>query len=479
MVEDEPQPAKKPAIKPKVKAAVELDDDEDDRPRKKRRAEEAGEDDEDQPKKKKKRKRDDADEQGGVSMTRNIVMGVILLILLAVAAYVFYDRSKKKDESTSSNSNSNQAEPPKEFGPPVPGGPSGTGVPGGGGPIDQGGNTGGGKKPIGTPGQPITLTSPAGYKITFPGQYWSNERAAEEMKKRSGLTGAAHECEVGPVQMLCVYLDLPSNFSPGDKKKLTDMLFQAFILEGASAEVTERRTVMQGGQDWEEYTTRYVGVSTVAIKRWLHTESRTYFLAVKKQFGVPPSDAVKRFFDSFELTQSEPKQPVWTPDPSLVSELKQKGEVGDYQMSLPQKFTELPILITVPAHIKMASWATTAAGGEPTATLSVNILSDAPTLTAAGKNMRQMLVNFSAGFTDAIGIKIASRGPSETGQVNGLKFTRFAFKAMGSNQTDVRGIVYGAIDDGRVVTIMVMGFGSTEEAEIKLLESAVTTFKKR
>ena len=96
VVEDEPQPAKKPATKPKVKAVVELDD-EDEAPRTKRRVNDDDEDD-DQPKKKKRRNRDD-DEQGGVSMTRNIVMGVILLILLAVAAYVFYDRNQKQKEA--------------------------------------------------------------------------------------------------------------------------------------------------------------------------------------------------------------------------------------------------------------------------------------------------------------------------------------------------------------------------------------------
>ena len=149
-----------------------------------------------------------------------------------VAAYVFYDRSKKKDGAGSSNSNSNQAEAPKGFRPPVPGGPSGAGVPGGGGQIDQGGNTGGGKKPIGTPGQPITLTSPAGYKITFPGQYWSNERAAEEMKKRSGLTGAAHECEVGPVQMLCVHLDIPRTSLRATRKSSLTCSFRPSFWKG-------------------------------------------------------------------------------------------------------------------------------------------------------------------------------------------------------------------------------------------------------
>jgi hypothetical protein len=139
VVEEEPKPAKKPAVKPRVQAAVEIDDEEDEAPRKKRRPADDDVEDDDRPKKKKKRKReDDEDEEGSVSMTRNIVMGVVLVILLGVVAFVFYDRFKKKDEpgSSNSNSNSNKDDTAKGNIPIIPGGPQAAG--GGGGPANPG-----------------------------------------------------------------------------------------------------------------------------------------------------------------------------------------------------------------------------------------------------------------------------------------------------------------------------------------------------
>ena len=75
-------------------------------------------------------------------------------------------------------------------------------------------------------------------------------------------------------------------------------------------------------------------------------------------------------------------------------------------------------------------------------------------------------------------IKITTRGPTESGQVNGVEFSRFAFTAMAPNQTATQGLAYGAIDGQRVVTVIAMGFGGVANDEIKLLESVIATLKK-
>jgi hypothetical protein len=163
----------------------------------------------------------------------------------------------------------------------------------------------------------------------------------------------------------------------------------------------------------------------------------------------------------------------------LVNELKQKAEVGGYQISLPQQLTPVQTPVELPPHIQMGAWVAKTAGGEPAGIVSLGVFSDAQMLGEANKNMRQTLVNFSAGVADTSGIKITSRGPTETGLVNGLRFTRFAFSGTTPNRADMRGLVYGAVDENRVVAIVGMGFGTTAEVESKRLESVIATTKKR
>ncbi len=312
--EAEPVQPKKPATKPRavVKAEVEADEDDrprkkakavadedDERPRKKRRDDDDDDQDEDRPRKKKKRRQDD--EEGGVSMTRNIVMGVLLLILLGVAGYVFYDRYKDKKDSSSNSSDEGQPVTPRlQTGATPPNLTPQTPTGGGGGPAPK---LPGPKQPVGTPGQPQTLTSPAGFKVTFPGPYVSDALPAN-LREKIGVPLTAYiSADIGSAQFfLAGTADFPATATAAEKKEIVDRIVKAAIEDEGESQVTSRKTVTAGGRSWEELTAKEKGGGT-SVTRMLQTDRRLYVLAVAKQNGTPSADAMNKFFDSFELTK--------------------------------------------------------------------------------------------------------------------------------------------------------------------------------
>jgi hypothetical protein len=169
---------------------------------------------------------------------------------------------------------------------------------------------------------------------------------------------------------------------------------------------------------------------------------------------------------------------AWKPNPSLLKDLTQQGKVAGYVILLPERFATVPNPVNLPPNLQQGAWASHSTGGELTALVSVAAFFDAEAIESASKNMRQLLVNYSAGFTDVAGFKIATRGPTEIGTVNALEFSRFTFTATAPNQAAVNGVVYGAIDGERVVTVIGMGLGSAAAEEFTLIETIIATFKK-
>jgi hypothetical protein len=301
-VVDDPEPPKKKPLA-KVKADVVVDDDE--QPRKKRRVADDEGDEDDRPRKKKKKQR----EGDNSAMIRNIVGVAVLVPLLGVAAYIFYDRYKdKKDEdkpsgdSPSAKSGGTGGPPTKMM--PLPGGPAAVGGnPAGNTPVVPGGR----KQPqaIGTPGQPATLTSPSGFKVTFPGQYASTENdVPPPLKEAIGLPIRLYATTDHSVGWECVAasVDLPAGATEAQKKEAYDKVVKTIVEEGGKkVEVLSRQTVMAGGREWEEFTVR--GEKSDGIVRLLQTDSHIYLLLVAHDKGKLPTEGVKKFFDSFELTK--------------------------------------------------------------------------------------------------------------------------------------------------------------------------------
>src|SRR5262245_24576049 len=305
--EAEPQPVKQPTAKPRavVKAEAEADDEEG-RPRKKpgKAAREADEDENnDRPKKKKRRKQ--GDDEGGVSMTRNIVMGVLLLILLGVAAYVFYDRYKKKDDTSSNSSDDAKPVNPRlQSGTPPPDLKIQAAGTGGGGPAPKLPDPK--KQPVGTPGQPTTLTSPAGFKVTFPGPY-VNETPPPRVRDQIGLPVTIYRTEgiTNHQSFVAGHVDLPANATADEKKSAYDRVVKSLTEESPKGLKLSRREVTVGGQKWEEITVTELKKGNReggGVIRLLQTDARVYILLTGHDREAPPADVVQKFFDSFELT---------------------------------------------------------------------------------------------------------------------------------------------------------------------------------
>jgi DNA-directed RNA polymerase subunit RPC12/RpoP len=296
-VVDDAPPAKKPPAK--VKAVVEVDDDE---PRPKRRPRDDDDDDDDDRPRKKKRK---AAAGENSMMTRNIIGGVVLVVLLGVVGYVYYDRfagKKDGDPASSSNSDGGVVNPrivSDPAGGPLPKlRPSGGGGNPAGKPADvPGGNPG--KKAIGTPGQPTTLTSKDGFKITFPGPY-ASDNLPPRVREKIGVPVTFYISEDGSRQVFGIaYLSFPPGSSPAEKKKVYETVVSTLLEDAPKGGVPTRRPVTAGGRNWEEIT--IMDRSEGGILRLLQTESHMFVLLVHNEKAVPSDETAKKFFDSFEL----------------------------------------------------------------------------------------------------------------------------------------------------------------------------------
>ena len=301
VVDDEPQTPKKPRAV--VQAAVEADD-EDEQPRR-ARDEDDDEDYDDRPKKKKKKQSD----EGNSMMTRNIVGGVVLVALLGVAGFVYYDRFKKKDETATSSGGSDEAgagNPRIKGGAPkLPQFTSASGAPGGGGAGGQanpGGNAGAGK-PNGTPGQPVTFISPSGFKVTFPGPYVV-ESPPQQLKDKLGLPVVMQLAAdpILPQAFIAASVDVSSKKTAADKKSAYENAIKVLIEEEGKAPAVSRKTIMVNGRNWEEIVGKE-GKTGTSINRLLMTDTHIIIIAVAHRTGTPAANAVKKYFESVELTQ--------------------------------------------------------------------------------------------------------------------------------------------------------------------------------
>ena len=191
------------------------------------------------------------------------------------------------------------------------------------------------------------------------------------------------------------------------------------------------------------------------------------------------NDAAKSVPAVVSPSQAPPTQPVWVPNPSLVSRLTKTETLGKYQISLPKEFVNVPTNRKVPDTLKLYSWKSLHASGNISAALSVMVSSDAKQVADAKKNMRQVLVNVSAGMTDAMGVSIGRREKTETGLLNEFAFSRFKWSGTTIDGGPVSGLIYGALDGESSIVINAMAVGEDARTQGPMLESIVATFKKR
>lgn len=296
VVEDEPPPAKAPT---RVKADVSDDDDDDDRdqkPRKKLAKAQRNEDeDDDRPRKK--------SAAGNANLIRNIIGVAVLIPLLGVAGYIFYDRFKGDKEEKTTKAPSDPTPPTPQPIIPLPGEQGGP-IPAGGPPVMPPAPPGKGQ-PIGTPGQPTTLTSPSGFKVTFPGRYVIDQ-PRQSIRDEIGYPIRMYVGEpTGQTLQLfaAAVVELPADATADEKKKAYDSVIRTLLeQDGNKVEIVSRQNVMAGGRTWEEIKVRE-RKKMIGTTRLLQTDTGIFLLLVLDDGAAERTDAAKKFFDSFELTK--------------------------------------------------------------------------------------------------------------------------------------------------------------------------------
>jgi hypothetical protein len=81
-----------------------------------------------------------------------------------------------------------------------------------------------------------------------------------------------------------------------------------------------------------------------------------------------------------------------------------------------------------------------------------------PNKEGASVNMRQQLVNFTAGTANGMKMKIASRGKDEVSEWNGLKFTHFPLLISMQDGNMVGGMAYGTVNEDKILVIAHIAF---------------------
>jgi hypothetical protein len=320
-----PAAAAQPKRPTRVKADVYVDDD-DERPRKRSRVAEDDSDDEDDDRPRKKKKKPAAD---NTMLIRNIVGGVVLVVLLGIAGYIFYDRFQKSKENTASNKpteddgggakviNPRIVGPggdklqPKD--PPIPGGGNPLPIdpgPGKGPPTEPPGGTPGKGKFIGTPGQPITLTAPAGFKITFPGPYAKEPPPASFTKKVPHPTDAYLSLDQKNFHLyLAVVVKLPATLTAEQRQQAYNDIVAAMSEPDEpddKVQIVARRKVESGGHTWDELklagASKKIESMTVTM-RVMQANQQVYIIAASSLLGEVDPKASQQYFGSFELTK--------------------------------------------------------------------------------------------------------------------------------------------------------------------------------
>lgn len=194
--------------------------------------------------------------------------------------------------------------------------------------------------------------------------------------------------------------------------------------------------------------------------------------------GKPDEGTTKPSNQEKSAGRNDSSQGVWTPNPDFVKVLTKKETFGTYSILLPNDFTSNAQPSLLPS-LQSFSWKGPSREGGPPSIFVVTIFSNPKAVADATKNMRQFLVNYSAGLTDESGVNIARREATETGALDGIAFSRFRWTGTAKNQQTAQGFAYGGIDGNKLITVVTFSVGGDGEATNKLLESIVATLKRQ
>ena len=164
----------------------------------------------------------------------------------------------------------------------------------------------------------------------------------------------------------------------------------------------------------------------------------------------------------------------WAVAPDLAGRLTQAVSFGNYQLQIPTDYKPLPTGATSETS---KVWRGPDDAEHFTVLIANNLRGKSK--IADPNAMRQFLVDFSAGVTDPLSVRIQKRGPTETGELAGLKFSRFTWTGRADTGLPATGTAYAAIDGEDLVTFVLIAAGQPNGDPVPLMESAVATLKKK
>lgn len=170
----------------------------------------------------------------------------------------------------------------------------------------------------------------------------------------------------------------------------------------------------------------------------------------------------------------------WEPNPEWRPLMTQTVDAGPYQFSLTNEFQPVEPSRKVPESMKLFVWKGHSKDGSPPPVLTVAVwLRDPRLLGEATKDLRRLLMDFTAGNTDSMGINRSGFPALQTGPIGGIEFSRARWIGMNKDRVKVAGATYGAVDGTNLIAIIALGFGPDADASLKMLESFITSLKKK
>jgi hypothetical protein len=170
---------------------------------------------------------------------------------------------------------------------------------------------------------------------------------------------------------------------------------------------------------------------------------------------------------------------VWKPNPELVGQLTQSVDVDMYQILLAKDFISAGTK-TLRDNGTQYGWKRQSGEKDGAAVLTIEIIADKK-IADETKDLQNALVSYWHGMFGASKIiDNAKPGEAEMGSINGITFCRFKWSGSSKiDQTQVKGLAYGAIDGDKVILVVGMNFGADAENSRQLMEATLATFKKK
>jgi hypothetical protein len=185
-------------------------------------------------------------------------------------------------------------------------------------------------------------------------------------------------------------------------------------------------------------------------------------------FGLAANGTV--LADDKDKDKDQKESFAFKPDPELLKRLTKTGMVDNYQLKLPAEYTSVNPPDS-PKGTKTVLWK----GDERAGDAAILLVSVSQSLEEA-KEPKQVM-----NFLRRVGININGKGKAESGELDGMPFSRFKWSGnVGKkkfSKVGVRGMVYTGIDNNKAISILVVCFGPNSMMDNHLLEAAVATLK--